>query len=126
MLFNHLVVSNSATPWTAACQASLSFTSSRSLLTVMSIESVMLSNHLVLCCPFSSCLQSFPASGSFLMSRLFSKSSLSIQSSNSIPGYIPKENENTNSKRHMHLSVHKSIIYSSSDGSNLSVHRQMN
>ena len=39
-----------ATPWTAACQASLSFTTSWSLLKLMSIESVMPSNHLVLCC----------------------------------------------------------------------------
>ena len=37
--------------WTAACQASLSITNSRSLLTVMSIESVMPSNHLILCHP---------------------------------------------------------------------------
>ena len=36
-----------ATPWTAACQASLSFTSSQSLLKLMSIESVKLSNHLI-------------------------------------------------------------------------------
>ena len=40
-----------ATPWTAARQASLSFTLSRSLLKLMSIESVMLANHLVLRCP---------------------------------------------------------------------------
>ena len=40
-----------ATPWTAAHQASLSCTISQSLLKLMSIESVMLSNHLVLCCP---------------------------------------------------------------------------
>ena len=40
-----------ATPWTAACQASLSFTVSRSLLKFMSIELVMPSNHLILCCP---------------------------------------------------------------------------
>ena len=40
-----------ATPWTAACQASLSFTIFCSLLKLMSIESVMPSNHLVLCCP---------------------------------------------------------------------------
>ena len=39
------------TPWTAACQASLSFIISQSLLTLMSIESVMLSNHLILCRP---------------------------------------------------------------------------
>ena len=40
-----------ATPWTAACQASLSITNSRSLLKLMSIESVMPSNHLILCYP---------------------------------------------------------------------------
>ena len=39
------------TPWTAARQASLSITNSRSLLKFMSIESVRLSNHLILCCP---------------------------------------------------------------------------
>ena len=49
------------TPWTAVHQASLSFTISRSLLQLMSIESVMPSNHLILCQLFSSCLQSFPA-----------------------------------------------------------------
>ena len=40
-----------ATPWTAACQASLSITNSWSLLKLMSIESVMPSSHLILCCP---------------------------------------------------------------------------
>ena len=40
-----------ATPWTAACQASLSITNSQSLLKLMSIESVMPSSHLILCCP---------------------------------------------------------------------------
>ena len=49
MLFNHSVMSNSVTQWTAACQASPSFTISRSLLKLMSIESVMASNHLILC-----------------------------------------------------------------------------
>ena len=39
------------TPWTEARQASLSITNSQSLLKVMSIESVMSSNHLILCCP---------------------------------------------------------------------------
>ena len=53
------------TPWTTACQASLSFTISRSLLKLMSIESMMPSNYLLLCSPPFSCLQSFPASGSF-------------------------------------------------------------
>ena len=60
-----------ATPWTAVHQASLSITNSQSLLKLMSIEWMMASNHLILCCPFSSCLQSFPASGSFPMSQLF-------------------------------------------------------
>ena len=60
-----------ATPWTAAWQASLSFTISLSLLRFMPIESVMLSNHLILCHPLLFCLQSFPASGSFPMNRLF-------------------------------------------------------
>ena len=41
-----------ATPWTAACQVSLSITNSQSLPKLMSIELVMLSNHLILFCPF--------------------------------------------------------------------------
>ena len=40
-----------ATPWTAACQASLSIANSHSLLKLMSIESMMPSSHLILCCP---------------------------------------------------------------------------
>ena len=39
------------TPWTTACQASLSITNSQSLLRLMSIQLVMPSNHLILCCP---------------------------------------------------------------------------
>ena len=50
-----------ATPWTAACQDSLSFTISWSRLQLMSIESVMPSNHLILCCPLLLLLSSvFP------------------------------------------------------------------
>ena len=49
--FSCSVVSDSATSWTAAHQASLSITNSRSLLKLMSIESVMSSNHLILCHP---------------------------------------------------------------------------
>ena len=49
--FSCSVVSDSVTPWTAACQASLSITNSRSLLKLMSIESMMTSNHLSLCHP---------------------------------------------------------------------------
>ena len=59
-----------ATPWIAACQASLSIINSRSLLKLMSIELVMPSSHLILCHPFSSFPQSFPASGSFPMSQI--------------------------------------------------------
>ena len=40
-----------ATPWTAACQASLSIINSRSLLKLVSIELIMPSRHLILCCP---------------------------------------------------------------------------
>ena len=49
--FSRSVVSNSATSWTAACQASLSITNSQRLLKLMSIELVMPSNHLIFCCP---------------------------------------------------------------------------
>ena len=51
LLFSHSFVSDSVTSWTTACQASLSFTISRSLLKLTSIESVMPSNHLILCQP---------------------------------------------------------------------------
>ena len=67
---SHSVVYNSATPWTGAHQASLSFTIFQSLHKYMSIESMMPSNHLILCYPLL-LLQSFPASGSILMSQLF-------------------------------------------------------
>ena len=66
------------TPWTAAHQVSLSIANSRSLLKLISIESVMLSNHLILCIPFASCLQSFPASGSFQMGQFFASGRQSI------------------------------------------------
>ena len=57
------------TPWTAARQASLPITSSQSLLKLMSIESVMPSNHLILCQPLLLPASIFPASGSFQMSQ---------------------------------------------------------
>ena len=80
-----------ATPWTAACQASLSFTLSQSLLKLVSVESVMPFNHLILCHPFSSCLQSFLASRSFLMSWFFTSVGQSIGASalaSDLPIYI--------------------------------------
>ena len=58
------------TPWTAARQASLSITNSQSLLRLMSIESVMPSNHLILCCP----LLLLPST--FLSIRVFSNESV--------------------------------------------------
>ena len=71
----------SATLWVGAHQVSLSTTNSWSLLKLMSIEWMMPSNHLVLFHPFFSCLQSFPASGSFLVSHLFASDGQSIGTS---------------------------------------------
>ena len=64
------VLSDSATPWIAACQASLSITNSRSLLKFMSIQAVMPSNHLILCHP----LLLLPSI--FLSFRVFSNESV--------------------------------------------------
>ena len=66
---SHSVVSDSATPWTATHQASLSITNSRNLLKLMSIESVMPSSHLILCRPL------FPPS-IFPSIRVFSSESV--------------------------------------------------
>ena len=59
-----------ATPWTAACQASLTIINSQSLLKLMSIESVMPYNHLILCCPLLLLPSIFPSI------RIFSNESL--------------------------------------------------
>ena len=67
------------TPGTAACQASLSFTISLSLFKLMSIESVIPSNLLILCHLLLLFLQSFPASGSFPMGQLLGSSDQSIK-----------------------------------------------
>ena len=58
------------TPWTAACQASLSITSSWSFIKLISIESVMLSNHLILSCPL------LPLPSIFPRNRVFSNESV--------------------------------------------------
>ena len=84
-----------ATPWTAAHQASLSITNSQSLLKLMSNESVMPSNHLILCCPLLLLPSIFPSI------RVFSNESalrirwpkywsfsFSISPSNQHPGLI--------------------------------------
>ena len=72
-----------ATPWTAACQDSLSITNSQSPPKPMSIESVMSSTISSSVGPFSSCPQSFPASGSFPMSQFFVSGGQSIGASTS-------------------------------------------
>ena len=60
-----------ATPWTIACHASLSFTKSQSLLKLMSIKSVMPSNHLVLCCPLLLLPSIFPSNKVFPNDSVF-------------------------------------------------------
>ena len=85
-----------ATPWTAACQASLSITNSWGLLKLMSIESVMPSSHLILYCPLLLLPSIFPSI------RVFSNESdlhirwpkywsfsFSISASNEYSGLIP-------------------------------------
>ena len=64
-----------------ALQASLSFTISQSLLTLICTKSVMPSNHLIFCSPFYSYPQIFPALGSFPMSWLFASGGPSIVAS---------------------------------------------
>ena len=75
---NHIVIFQSlsrvrlfATPWTVARQASLSITNSQSLPKLMSIESVMPSNHLILCCPLFLLPSIFPSVRVFPMGQLF-------------------------------------------------------
>ena len=80
------------TPWPAVSQASLSITSSWSWLKLISTESVMPANHLISVTLFSSCLQSFSASGSSLMIQLrwpkYWSFSFSISPSNEYSGLI--------------------------------------
>ena len=89
MQFNCSVMSDRlfVTPWTAARQASLSITNTHSLLKLMCTELVMPSNliqaHPISSSsgPFFSCLQFFPASGSFPMGQLFTSGGQSIGAS---------------------------------------------
>ena len=71
-------MSNSATPWTAAHQPFLSLTISWSLFKLMSIDLVMSSNHLILCCPLHHLPSIFPGI------RVFSSTSISSEN-----GYFP-------------------------------------
>ena len=66
------------TSWTAACQASLSISNSRSLLKLMPSESVMPSNHLILCRPLLLPPSTFPSMGAFPVSQLFASGGQSI------------------------------------------------
>ena len=84
-----------ATPWTTACQASLFFISSQSLLRLMSLSWWCHPTISSSVAPFSSCPQSFPASGSFPVSQMFASGGQSIGASAStsvlpmdIPGLI--------------------------------------
>ena len=84
-----------ATPWTTACQASLSITNSQSLLKLTSIESVMPSNHFILCCPLLLLPSIFPSIRVFSNESAhpirwpkFWSFSFNISPSNEYPGLI--------------------------------------
>ena len=83
-LFNSLLLLSHVqlfvNPWTAAYQATLSFTISWSLLKLISIESVMPSTISSSVAPFTSCPQSFPLSGSFPICWAFASSGWNIKS----------------------------------------------
>jgi len=93
--FSCSVMSDFAVSWTAACQASLSITISRSLLKLMSIESVMPSNHLILHHPLFLLPSNFPTIRAFsnesvlhIMWPKFWSFSFSISPSNEYSGLI--------------------------------------
>ena len=77
--FTWSVVSDSATPWTAAHQACLFIVNSRSLIKLMSIQSVMPSNHLILCHPLLLQPSFFRSIRSFQMSQFFISGGQSIR-----------------------------------------------
>ena len=97
------------TRWTTGCQASLTFCISLSLLKCMSIEPVIPFNHLIFCCPFPSCLQSFPASRSFPRSQLFASGGQSIGASSSASVF------SMNSQSWFFFKIDKDIFISSWD-----------
>ena len=112
-------------PWTAAHQASLSISISQHFLKLMSIESVMLSYHLILCCPLSFCPQSFPASGSSnelaIHIRCPKYLSFSISPSNEYSGLISIRIDwfdllavqGSLNSLHQHLSLKASVLWPS-------------
>ena len=106
----------SATPWTAACQASLSITNSRSLLKFMSIESVMPPNHLIFCCPLLLPPSIFPSI------RVFSNESPGLGDTIPLPVSHHKRGQKQHfscfslSLSHTHIFNFESIITSSNKG----------
>ena len=91
--FSHSVMSDSATQWTTAHQASLSITYSQSLLKLISIESVMPSNHLILCCPLLLLPSVFPSIRVFPKSQFFTSGGQSIGASAST-SVLPMNTQN--------------------------------
>ena len=85
-LLSHVQLS--ATPWTAARQAPLTSAILQNLLKIMSIETVMLSNHLNLCCPLLLYLHSFPTPGPFPMTHFFASSGQIIGASGSASALV--------------------------------------
>ena len=81
-----------ATPWNAVRQASLSITNSQSFVKLMSIEWWYHPNISSSVVPFSSCLQSFPASGSFPRSQFFTSGGQNIGASASA-SVLPRNNQ---------------------------------
>ena len=123
------------TPWTAACQASLSITNSWSLLKLMSIESVIPSNHLILCRPLLLLPSIFPSlrvssSESVLRIRWpkYWSFNFSISPSNEYSGLISfrmnwldllavqrtfKSLPNTTAQKHQFFSIQPSLRFTS-------------
>ena len=81
-----------ATPWIPAHQASLSITNSQSSLKLMSIELVMPSSHLILCCPLFFLPQFLTASESFPMSQLFAWGG-QITEVSALASFLPKKSQ---------------------------------
>ena len=120
--FSHSVMSNSTTPWTAARQASLCITNSWSLLKLTSIESVMPSSHLILCCPLL-LLPSIPPSIRVLSNEStlrvrwpkYWSFSFSISPSNEHPGLISfRMNRSYHAISVMHFNAlcHSELLFS--------------
>ena len=108
--FSRSFVSDSATPWTAAHQASLSITNSRNLLRLMSIKLIMPSSHLIFYRPLLLLPSVFPSS------RIFSsKSVLCIRWPKYWSFSFSIHSIGLAKKRHVYPNVHRSTVYNSQD-----------